>query len=87
MCNQNNLPESESTTYVMSDDTLLGFFDADGSILLNLESYKRKDKPVAEGNQPIGIRVYYYVGQSLSKTDTVQKLAEKFGGTFTQDNR
>lgn len=87
MSNQNNLSESESTTYVISDDTVLGLFDADGSILLNLESYERKNKPVGEGNQPFGIRVYYYVGQSLSKTDTVQKLAEKFGGTFTEDSQ
>ena len=76
MCNQNNLSGSGSTTYVMSDETLLGFFDADGSVLINLESYERKNnKTGSEGKQPIGIRVYYYVGQSLSKKDTVQKVA------------
>lgn len=87
MCNQNNLSDSESTSNVMSDDTLLGFFDADGSVLINLESYERKNKPVAEGNQPIGFRVYYYFGQSLSKADTIKKVVEKFGGTSTQDSK
>lgn len=74
MNKENNLSVSESTVYVMSDDTFLGFFDADGSVLLNLDSRERNNQPVAEGIQPIGIRVYYYIGQSLSKADTVQKV-------------
>jgi len=43
-------------TYVMSDDTLFGFLDTDGGILLNLEYYERNNKPVAKGNQPLGIQ-------------------------------
>lgn len=86
MCKENNLSESESTVYVMSDGTFLGFFDTDGGVLLNLESYERDNQPVAEGHQPIGIRVYYYIGQSLSKKDTIQKTVEKFGAEAITDN-
>lgn len=65
--------ETSSNKYVMSNDMALGFFDADGSVLLESE------KATHESVNSISYSVNYFLGQSLSKTDAVEKFAEKFG--------
>jgi len=62
----------------MSFDTFLGFFDADGSVLIKL--YSQENVAVK-----VGVYIVYYIGQSLSKADTVIKVAEIFNATVTQD--
>jgi hypothetical protein len=60
------------TNYTMSDDMALGFFDADGGIILGSE--KR------EAAHPfIAFKVTYLLGQSISKGDAAIKFADKFG--------
>lgn len=73
--------ENNKSTYVMSDEMALGFFDADGSILFGTEykSYK-------SGETGISSNVVYYLGQSLSKADAVENFANKFGGKVLLDD-
>lgn len=61
------------TKYVMSDDVALGFFDADGSILLTTDF-----RIYPSGKKAISYRVTYEINQSLSKTDLVLKFSDKF---------
>lgn len=56
----------------MSDDMILGVFDADGGILLNCEK-----KETSLGCK-LDFSVYYYFGQSFSKEDLVEQFALKF---------
>jgi hypothetical protein len=59
---------TNSNSYVMSDDTALGVFDTDGTVLLNVE--KR--------NEVFQYRVFYALEQSSSKADLVSEVAKKF---------
>ncbi len=70
---------------VMSDDTALGVFDSDGGIIIVIDSLEKNGIEVPDGNQPFGVRVIYYLGQSTSKTDLVLKVAEKFNGSVLKD--
>lgn len=65
-------------SYTMSDETALGFFDADGGILLNIDKKE---------NHTLSFKVSYYLGQSNSKVDATQKFADKFGSTLTERGR
>jgi hypothetical protein len=75
----------------MSDDMALGFFDADGSVLLEAtrRNYKTRSKNASEAEKErvsrksLSFRVSYDLGQSLSKEDAVEKFAEKFGTYFS----
>jgi hypothetical protein len=69
---------------VMSDDTALGVFDSDGGIITVIDSLEKDGIEVKDGNQPFGVRVIYYLGQSTSKTDLVLKVAEKFNGSVSK---
>ena len=63
----------------MSDDTALGFFDADGSILMS--PYYNTN-----GTPSLGFKVTYFLGQSSSKQDAVTKFADKFGSKVLVTN-
>jgi hypothetical protein len=80
MCDKNLL----NSGYVMPDDMVLGVFDSDGSVLIVIDSHE-KDSMVVHGNQPFGLRVLYYLEQSVSKTDLVLKVAEKFNGSVLKN--
>ena len=67
--------------YVMSDDTALGFFDADGSVLISTD-YRSYES----GKTGLSYKVVYFLGQSLSKKDAVENFAQKFGGKTLVDN-
>lgn len=66
-------------SYIMSDEMALGFLDADGSILLG--TYK---KTYPSGKKSLGFKVTYFLGQSPSKIDAVDKFAKKFGALVNQ---
>lgn len=53
----------------------LGFYDADGGVLMNTTF---RNNSVLKNT--LGFQVIYFVGQSLSKLESVQKFATKFGG-------
>lgn len=72
---------TSSNNYTMSDDMALGLFDADGAVLLGAEKVSYKS-----GNS-VKYKVTYYLGQSLSKQDTVDKFASKFGGKTLVDSK
>lgn len=57
------------TTKLMSDNTALGVFDTDGSVLLSASCKKNTTK----------FKIVYCLEQSISKTDLVEKFANKFG--------
>nr|AAL34372.1 putative protein [Chlamydomonas komma] len=63
----------KTTSFKMSDEMALGFFDADGSILMDVEKK-------TNGKKYCVFSVDYFVGQSPSKADATSKFAEKFGG-------
>lgn len=67
-------PKKNSYFNLLSDDMALGFFDADGSVLMNTTF--RKNSVL---RNTLGFQVLYFVGQSLSKVESVQKFATKFG--------
>lgn len=67
---------------VMSDGVALGFFDADGGILLGTEF-----KTYLTGRTWLSYKVVYFLGQSLTKSDAVEKFAEKFGGKVLYDEK
>ena len=67
--------------HVMSDDMALGFFDADGSVLISTDYTSNKS-----GKTGVSFRVIYLLGQSLSKKDLTEKFAQKFGGKMLVDN-
>jgi hypothetical protein len=69
---QNNM---NSDLYVMPDDIALGFFDADGCVLIGTDF-----KLSSSGKKALSYKVVYLVNQSLSKQETVEKFAEKFDG-------
>jgi hypothetical protein len=66
----------QRNSYTFSDDMLLGIYDADGSVLFNTTF--RNNSLL---RNTLGFQVIYSLGQSTSKVETVQKFAEKFGGT------
>lgn len=66
----------QTNSHIMSDDMALGFFDADGGILLCTENKENKS-----GKNSIVYKVVYFLGQSPSKADAVEKFAEKFNGS------
>jgi hypothetical protein len=69
-----------NTSYVMSDDMALGLFDADGGIIMGAD----KKETV---NPSIAFKVTYFLGQSLSKRDAVEKFADKFCATTLVDEQ
>lgn len=71
---------NNSTQYIMSDDMALGFYDADGWVILGTDW-----RTSPNGTKSISYKVVYGVGQSLSKQDIVLKFAEKFNGTCIID--
>lgn len=73
---------NDLNSYVMSDDTALGFFDADGSILIGTD-YRSYES----GKTGLSHKVVYFLGQSLSKKHAVEKFAQKFGGKTLVDNK
>lgn len=60
-------------SYVMSDEMALGFFDADGSVLLGADkrTYPSGKKSLTR------IKVAYELNQSPSKRDATEKFAKK----------
>lgn len=70
-----------SQNYTMSDEMALGFFDADGSIILGIDQIKNEQTK----KKSLFFRVTYFVGQSKSKGDIVKKFAEKFQGNPKED--
>ena len=62
--------------HTFSNDMALGIYDADGSVLF--KTYLRNNSLL---RNTLGFQVVYSLGQSTSKVETVQKFAEKFGGT------
>lgn len=69
-----------STNYIMSDEMALGFFDADGGIIMSTEKIKN-------GKPSIAFKVIYFLGQSPSKGDAVVKFADKFGSKTLVDEQ
>ena len=68
--------------YIMSDDMALGFFDTDGGVLLSVEK-----KTYGSGKKSLSFKVTYFLGQSPSKMDAVEKFAEKFDGRVLIDDK
>jgi hypothetical protein len=65
---------------VISDDMFLGAHDADGSFVISIDSYLRRN-----GSMPFNVRVSYDFCQSNSKRDLVEKMADKFGVKTSAD--
>nr|AAL34365.1 putative protein [Chlamydomonas frankii] len=65
----------------LSDNMALGLFDSDGAVLLGA------DKATNKSGNSIKFKVTYFLGQSLSKKDTVAEFAKKFGANMLVDSR
>jgi hypothetical protein len=62
--------------FVMPDDMYLGALDADGSVIIAIDSRVNR----SGSKEPFGIRVAYEFAQSNTSADLVEKVAAKFGG-------
>jgi hypothetical protein len=65
----------------------LGVFDADGSVLICIDDLSIKGNKENIEKQPFSIRIVYEFSQSNSKQDLVIKVAEKFGGSITTNQK
>lgn len=75
-----SMESKTKNNYIMSDDMALGFFDADGAVLLDVD--KKKNTFLSNS---LSFKVVYFLGQSLSKKDAVAKFAEKFSAKIVVD--
>lgn len=71
---------TKPTSQILSDDMILGIYDADGSVLMNTTF--RNNSLL---RNTLGFQMKYAVGQSTSKVETVRKFAEKFGGNVPRE--
>lgn len=68
---------------VLNDETLLGIFDTDGTVLIEVNDNLARGRT----GKPCSIRVRYGLEQSTSKSDLVIKFAKGFGGITTNSGK
>lgn len=68
-------------TPAISDKMFLGFFDADGSILINIEKTKK-----VGGLLTFTLDIDYEINQEMTRKDAVEMVAAKFNATVSYSN-